>query len=238
MVRGGLSSRRGARGGGDTAARANTALSRYTPRNQHRLPVRASRVSAHSRLPIRRGRGGFITSRVRRGGLSSTRGARGRTVRGVFVGRGARGGWRTMTTASSGVARRPAGTRGGYGRGQLRQTRGGLRAMRGGPGARGGRGRGGPSRGARGGAPRGGRGATWQPSVTHENLDAELEKYMGEDSVRARLDSQLEAYSSRAPGPAAAADIAASTASPGANNPVTPTKANAQPDTAADATMQ
>lgn len=105
------------------------------------------------------------------------------------------------------MSRYAATTRGGRGGGTTtyalrRGARGGSSYIRGRGGLRGGRG-GGVSyyRGGRGGYRGGrGRGGANAGPTSKESLDAELDKYMGEDNIKKRLDNDLENYFSRSTG--------------------------------------
>ncbi|CBZ50171.1 conserved hypothetical protein [Neospora caninum Liverpool] len=195
MVRGAYSR------GGSSRYNSNTASRGTGVRSWARARVYGMK-NANSRFPATRGRGGASSNlaigRGRYGNYGSYRGAssygRGR---GYTGGRGSSvAAYRGGNVPRNGVQtyrERPA-QRGGRGaRGSFASRRGGLRGGRGGArgGFRGGRG----GRGARGG--RGGRGGA---AVNKESLDAELDKYMGEDNIKKRLDNDLENYFSRSGG--------------------------------------
>ncbi|ESS29955.1 Fop carboxy-terminal duplication domain protein [Toxoplasma gondii RUB] len=192
MVRGAYSR------GGTSRYNSNTASRGTGVRSWARARVYG--MKNNSRLPAGRGRGGPSSNlAISRGRYTNYRGASsyGRGRGGYTNNRGSSMAAYRNNMPRNGVQsyRERLSQRGGRGArgGAFASRRGGLRGGRGGArgGFRGGRG----GRGARGG--RGGRGGA---PVNKESLDAELDKYMGDDNIKKRLDNDLENYFSRSGG--------------------------------------
>ncbi|PHJ20629.1 fop carboxy-terminal duplication domain protein [Cystoisospora suis] len=178
-------------GGGDGRFRASggssyTSRGRAGPLTSRNFAITRGRYTSGAYRTGVYGRGGYrSTTSYGRGGTyySGRYQQRGGAVNRYTTTRGGRGGGTTTYALRRGA-------RGGSssyirGRGGLRGGRGGVSYFRGGRGGyRGGRGRGGANAGP----------------TSKESLDAELDKYMGEENIKKRLDNDLENYFSRTTG--------------------------------------